>query len=355
MHRDAWFTRGWTLQELLAPRSMVFYNRQWSLLTQNDRQLFLKVKRPGKTIRFAIKTFPKDAQLQIFEATSIGSDELKMCFLNLEQLPISRVFQLACRRNITREEDRVYSLMGLLGTSISVAYGEGLPAAFKRLIREVMVTKNRFLDVFNHSDTHQLIPDGIMNYHNRSPVFDRASSHQSTSLHQYQSTESISMTHLGVYIPILLVPAFLKETYEQRIPSGAQPHSISISFQWHLPHTAPTEYLLLKNNSTSANFIDNQSVVKLTYTANPGHKVIFCGILNFWMNGTSHRTSEEWLYVPLSFRSLLGDSKITDIDTRNLEQLSGPQVLSWPKSGYEYIREEDLQKMGMTVTTLYLK
>ncbi|KJA17594.1 hypothetical protein HYPSUDRAFT_1010997 [Hypholoma sublateritium FD-334 SS-4] len=31
-HRDSWFTRGWTLQELLAPAHSVFYNRDWEQL-----------------------------------------------------------------------------------------------------------------------------------------------------------------------------------------------------------------------------------------------------------------------------------------------------------------------------------
>ncbi|KJA22701.1 hypothetical protein HYPSUDRAFT_100941, partial [Hypholoma sublateritium FD-334 SS-4] len=131
MHNDKWFTRGWTLQELLAPRNMVFYGKNWYFLAQNNME-----KTDGSGDIF--NCFATAAYSQVFQATTIQSKEMEMCFNNPESLPISRIFQLASRRKVTRQEDSVYSLMGLLGVSISIAYGEGSSAAFTRLVREIM-------------------------------------------------------------------------------------------------------------------------------------------------------------------------------------------------------------------------
>ncbi|KJA25437.1 hypothetical protein HYPSUDRAFT_37415 [Hypholoma sublateritium FD-334 SS-4] len=345
MHRDTWFTRGWTLQELLAPQDMVFYSKNWSFLTQNDGQINLTMQ--GLT-QITLKTFPTATQSQISWATSIESDELGMCSMDPGLLPISRVFQLACRRNVTREEDRVYSLMGLLGISISVAYGEGLPSAFKRLLREIMATKNNFLDVFNHSGTHELIPISISKYENRSPLFDQTSSYRPTALHQKQYMEPILMTHLGVQVPILLISMFQKSTFEALIPFAACPRSIDAL---QLANGNSGKYLLLGRSSISTEFISNHKATSFVWNAG-GDGIIFCGILNFWKSGAVYQTSDTWLYVSVGFGPRTG-SDVTD-----MQPLSGPLVLSWPSehpSGYENIREQDLSKLGMTVTTLHFK
>ncbi|KJA18400.1 hypothetical protein HYPSUDRAFT_45254, partial [Hypholoma sublateritium FD-334 SS-4] len=40
VHRDSWLTRGWTLQELLAPVHSIFYNVDWNQLgTSSDAKI----------------------------------------------------------------------------------------------------------------------------------------------------------------------------------------------------------------------------------------------------------------------------------------------------------------------------
>ncbi|KAF9471937.1 hypothetical protein BDN70DRAFT_819364, partial [Pholiota conissans] len=129
LSKDPWFTRGWTLQELLAPDVLKFYNRDWKQLTQceNDKE--------DKTILQKIQ-----------EATTIWEEEL----LEDYEVPISRKMQWAADRNVTREEDTAYSLMGIFGVSIPIAYGEGRELAFVRLIKEILnISKNDVLDIFN--------------------------------------------------------------------------------------------------------------------------------------------------------------------------------------------------------------
>ncbi|KAF9475476.1 hypothetical protein BDN70DRAFT_780939, partial [Pholiota conissans] len=117
MKYDSWFTRGWTLQELVAPKFIKFYNKHWERLVpfnNNDAEHYSVLQ-------------------SIENATTITSDEL----CHIHNAPISRRMELAAKRRVTREEDTAYSLMGIFGVSISTAYGEGATRAFFRLLKEI--------------------------------------------------------------------------------------------------------------------------------------------------------------------------------------------------------------------------
>ncbi|KAF9479675.1 hypothetical protein BDN70DRAFT_806684, partial [Pholiota conissans] len=113
---DSWFTRGWTLQELLAPRRLKFYGYNWD-----------KLERWGADDKARLFEF-------IEQATTISSRELQ----HVTRTPFSRRMQWAASREVTREEDMAYSLMGIFNVSISIAYGEGAERAFRRLLEEIL-------------------------------------------------------------------------------------------------------------------------------------------------------------------------------------------------------------------------
>ncbi|KAF9471214.1 hypothetical protein BDN70DRAFT_820286, partial [Pholiota conissans] len=119
MANDSWFTRGWTLQELLAPQTLKFYDHNWNQLTSsfNDKR-------------------HEGVQDQIKLATSITKDELTENYMFMN--PISRRMQWAAKRHVTRGEDTAYSLMGIFNVSMSIAYGEGEHNAFSRLLKEII-------------------------------------------------------------------------------------------------------------------------------------------------------------------------------------------------------------------------
>ncbi|KAF9470865.1 hypothetical protein BDN70DRAFT_820786 [Pholiota conissans] len=120
---DSWFTRGWTLQELLAPNRLKFYNSEWSQLEQegdNDKCKNSIIK----PIELATKI--STAQLQDVSSTSFS------CRM-----------QWAASRIVTREEDMAYSLMGIFNVSLSIAYGEGAERAFLRLMNTQVGGTNR--------------------------------------------------------------------------------------------------------------------------------------------------------------------------------------------------------------------
>ncbi|KAF9474724.1 hypothetical protein BDN70DRAFT_915217 [Pholiota conissans] len=139
IHRDRWFTRGWTLQELIAPRVIKFCNLDWEYFNADTTV----------TDRYSYAYPGIGAQIinQISKATTITAKEFNSYFF---QLPLSRRMQLAASREVTREEDTAYSLMGIFEVSISTAYGEGGERAFSRLLEAVFEsTFIGMLDLFN--------------------------------------------------------------------------------------------------------------------------------------------------------------------------------------------------------------
>ncbi|KAF9475459.1 hypothetical protein BDN70DRAFT_814071, partial [Pholiota conissans] len=126
---DTWFTRGWTFQELIAPKVMKFYNSQWTRFifsVNND------IRHP--LILDSIQ-----------RATTLTVDELR----RIQNSSISRRMELAAKRRVTREEDTAYSLMGIFDVSISTAYGEGAEHAFFRLVKEIFDSTKDVSDIFN--------------------------------------------------------------------------------------------------------------------------------------------------------------------------------------------------------------
>ncbi|KAI5982586.1 heterokaryon incompatibility protein-domain-containing protein, partial [Pisolithus albus] len=108
-----WFVRGWTLQELVAPREVKFFNRDWVPLG-NKRHL-------ASTLN---------------HITGIPCGVL-MDGLARQGLSVAQIMSWAARRKTTRVEDRAYSLMGLFGVHMPMLYGEG-KKAFRRLQLEII-------------------------------------------------------------------------------------------------------------------------------------------------------------------------------------------------------------------------
>jgi hypothetical protein len=108
-----WFTRGWTLQELIAPQRVLFYDSGWS--KRGDKQ----------TLRDMLR-----------QITNINGAVLSSGYL-LASFPIATRMFWASRRKTTRLEDRAYCLMGLFNVNMPLLYGEG-EKAFLRLQHEIM-------------------------------------------------------------------------------------------------------------------------------------------------------------------------------------------------------------------------
>lgn len=112
--KSKWFTRGWTLQELLAPNNVEFYTQQWVKI--GDKLSLQKL---------------------LTELTGIDASYLKAS-KNIGLACIAQKMAWASKRQTTREEDRAYCLLGLFRVNMPLLYGEGGTRAFLRLQEEIL-------------------------------------------------------------------------------------------------------------------------------------------------------------------------------------------------------------------------
>lgn len=113
--QSRWFRRGWTLQELVAPWSVVFLSRDWTPLGTRS------------TLSKHIATI-----------TSIPESCLSGNWPRIrDRASIAQKMSWAARRETTRIEDRAYCLIGLFEINMPLLYGEG-EKAFYRLQQEII-------------------------------------------------------------------------------------------------------------------------------------------------------------------------------------------------------------------------
>jgi hypothetical protein len=112
-----WFTRGWTLQELLAPVSVEFFSQEGILLGSK-----------------------RSLELQIQQITGIPIQALRGD--SLSQISIEKRLSWIVNRETTVEEDIIYSLFGIFDVHMPLIYGEGAIKALRRLGEEIEKSSN---------------------------------------------------------------------------------------------------------------------------------------------------------------------------------------------------------------------
>jgi len=112
LQKSRWFTRGWTLQELLAPGSVEFFS--------------LDDKRLGDK---------KSLEQQLFNTTGVALAALRGG--PLDSFSVEQRMAWAEKRTTKKEEDKAYSLLGIFNVFMPPIYGEGTEHAFYRLNEEI--------------------------------------------------------------------------------------------------------------------------------------------------------------------------------------------------------------------------
>ncbi|KAI0154150.1 heterokaryon incompatibility protein-domain-containing protein [Xylariaceae sp. FL1272] len=110
--RSRWFTRGWTLQELLAPSAIAFFDRGWDTWGSKDT-----------------------LTVDIANAAGVPAEVLDKSLM-IQSYPIACRMSWASRRKTTRPEDTAYCLFGIFHIYMPLLYGEG-NRAFIRLQEEI--------------------------------------------------------------------------------------------------------------------------------------------------------------------------------------------------------------------------
>jgi Heterokaryon incompatibility protein (HET)/NACHT domain len=112
LRKSKWFTRGWMLQELLAPYSVEFFSREHKRLDDKS-----------------------SLRQQIHEITGIPESALQGA--PLSQFTINKRLSWIEHWQTKLEKDKAYSLLGIFDVYIPPIYSEGMARAFKRLMDEI--------------------------------------------------------------------------------------------------------------------------------------------------------------------------------------------------------------------------
>jgi hypothetical protein len=107
-----WFTRGWTLQELIAPSIVQFFSSEGH--------------RMGDKLTL---------EEEIHKITGISRNALKGYLLS--DFTVDERMSWMGHRRTKLEEDAIYSLLGIFDVSMPMIYGEGKPKAQRRLQEEI--------------------------------------------------------------------------------------------------------------------------------------------------------------------------------------------------------------------------
>lgn len=105
-----WHTRGWCLQEMLAPRSLIFLDEDWNEIGSRSSM-----------------------SREVEEITGISPLDVA----HFRSCSIAKRMSWASKRQTTRVEDQAYCLLGLFDINMPLLYGEGAKA-FARLQHEII-------------------------------------------------------------------------------------------------------------------------------------------------------------------------------------------------------------------------
>ncbi|GAB7337017.1 hypothetical protein MBLNU457_g2431t1 [Dothideomycetes sp. NU457] len=176
-----WFTRGWTLQELLAPNRLDFFSQEW-------RYLGTKI----------------DYSESIYQATKIDIEFL-LGIRPLGAASIAKRMHWSARRQTTRPEDLAYCMMGIFSVNMPLLYGEGGQKAFHRLQEEI-IRNSDDESLFAWADRN-IGPGtchGLLADHPSAFDYDDASSIVAYTKRDYESLHGWNLTNRGLNIELYM-------------------------------------------------------------------------------------------------------------------------------------------------------
>lgn len=192
-----WFTRGWTLQELLAPSIVNFYDDGWTMLGTKP-----------------------DLATEISNITGIGKGYLVQPS-SVKHASVATRMNWISRRETTREEDMAYCMLGIFDINMPLLYGEG-GKAFMRLQEEIIRV----------SDDHTIfcwtldegIPDSYRTILSPSPLaFSNSTKYKFLRTLRRRTPYSITNIGLSIRLPILKAWSYhmaILEAYQHGARSG---------------------------------------------------------------------------------------------------------------------------------------
>lgn len=187
LQNTRWVTRGWTLQELIAPKTVQFYTKDWLPMGE--------------------KRDPSVCQA-LTRATGIETGVLSGQIM-VAEISIANRMKWASKRLTKRPEDVAYSLMGLFGVNMPPMYGEGGVRAFIRLQEQILkITDDQSIFAWQlHSKEEDESMCGLLA---TSPTYFQHIRSIYLMPTGFQSTSSVpwSMTNKGLNLQLYIRPEF---------------------------------------------------------------------------------------------------------------------------------------------------
>lgn len=182
LHESKWFRRGWTLQELIAPRDVHFLSKDWEFL--------------GDKLTL---------QDQLHSITGIARDVLSGA--DLTTIPACNKMAWASKRATTRPEDVAYCLMGLFDVHMPLLYGEGTERAFRRLQGEFIRQSDDESIFAWTADPDEADSKPYWGLLATSPVyFGRAGGYTIPRFKAYRQGRPTEITNNGLRVSLLVQP-----------------------------------------------------------------------------------------------------------------------------------------------------
>jgi hypothetical protein len=200
LESSRWFRRGWTLQELIAPKKVVFLDAAWN-------------------------TIGTKASLSSRISSITGIDKVVLDCSDVRfEIPLARRMSWAASRDTTRLEDRAYSLLGLFDVNMSMIYGEG-EKAFIRLQEEIL-KKTTDLSLFAWSFEQPTSTEELFGVLATTPgSFMRCKTVMAIRHRQFIFQDEITLTNKGIKLTTKL---------ETLLTAQRSPHNIHGIFKMTL-------------------------------------------------------------------------------------------------------------------------
>jgi hypothetical protein len=204
-----WFTRGWTLQELIAPRKVVFFSQTWNKIGRRSDKFLLETICGTTGVPTSILT---------------GKE-------GLHQISLARKMSWAAPRVTTRVEDMAYCLLGIFDVNMPLLYGEG-HKAFTRLQEEIIKTSNDHTIFCWNRNTRANIPAGWTSMLAPSPLAF-ADSGAFIPIDAWENPVPYPMTNLGlsIHLPLIYTLTQIFVVLDAGLSSGSRGTRACIAMQ----------------------------------------------------------------------------------------------------------------------------
>nr|POE94711.1 vegetative incompatibility protein het-e-1 [Quercus suber] len=127
---SSWWTRCWTLQELLAPDSLFFYSAEWTMIGEIKNHSSHTLSESDAHFAAIVSNIS-----QVPVEYLVHSKDVR------REASVAQRLSWAASRQATKQEDEAYSLLGLFGIHMPLLYGEG-HKAFLRLQKQILMQSN---------------------------------------------------------------------------------------------------------------------------------------------------------------------------------------------------------------------